>query len=107
MFNTSAIRAAHRGEVFIYPSLAKALVKDFVARLENGKLPAEMDGLTEREREVLTHLAEGASNQDIAEVLNISSNTVARHRENIMRKLNLHSRAALVKYAIRKGLIEP
>jgi len=103
----TAIRAAHRGEVFIYPSLAKALVKDFVARLENGKLPAEMDGLTEREREVLTHLAEGASNQDIAEVLNISSNTVARHRENIMRKLNLHSRAALVKYAIRKGLIEP
>ena len=103
----TAIRAAHRGEVFIYPSLAKALVKDFVARLENGKLPAEMDGLTEREREVLTHLAEGASNQDIADVLNISSNTVARHRENIMRKLNLHSRAALVKYAIRKGLIEP
>ncbi len=102
----TAIRAARRGEVFIYPSLAKVLVKDFVARLENGKLPAEMDGLTEREREVLTHLAEGASNQDIAEVLNISSNTVARHRENIMRKLNLHSRAALVKYAIRKGLIE-
>ncbi len=102
----TAIRAAHRGEVFIYPSLAKALVKDFVARLENGKLPGEMDGLTEREREVLTHLAEGASNQDIADVLNISSNTVARHRENIMRKLNLHSRAALVKYAIRKGLIE-
>ena len=103
----TAIRAAHRGEVFIYPSLAKALVKDFVARLENGKLPAEMDGLTEREREVLTHLAEGAANQTIADVLNISANTVARHRENIMRKLNLHSRAALVKYAIRKGLIEP
>ncbi len=102
----TAIRAAHRGEVFIYPSLAKALVKDFLTRVENGKLPGEMDGLTEREREVLTHLAEGASNQDIADVLNISSNTVARHRENIMRKLNLHSRAELVKYAIRKGLIE-
>ena len=102
----TAIRAAHRGEVFIYPTLAKALVKDFVSRVENGKLPAAMDGLTEREREVLTHLAEGAPNQDIADVLHISSNTVARHRENIMRKLNLHSRSELVKYAIRKGLIE-
>lgn len=102
----TAIRAAHRGEVFLYPSLAKALVKDFVARVENGKAPSMMDGLTEREREVLKHLAEGASNQEIADVLNISVNTVARHRENIMQKLNLHSRAELVKYAIRKGLIE-
>jgi two-component system response regulator NreC len=103
----TAIRAAHRGEVFLYPSLAKALVRDFVARVENGKVPSAMDGLTEREREVLKHLAEGASNQEIADVLGISVNTVARHRENIMQKLNLHSRAELVKYAIRKGLIEP
>jgi DNA-binding NarL/FixJ family response regulator len=66
-----------------------------------------MDGLTPREHEVLTYLAEGASNDEIAGVLNISVNTVMRHRENIMQKLNLHSRAELVKYAIRKGLIEP
>jgi two-component system response regulator NreC len=102
----SAIRSAYRHEVFLYPSLAKALVKDFVTRVDAGKLPSAMDGLTEREREVLTHLAEGASNPDIAGALNISVNTVARHRENIMQKLNLHSRAELVKYAIRKGMIE-
>ncbi|MBI3363240.1 MAG: response regulator transcription factor [Chloroflexi bacterium] len=102
----TAIRAAHRGEVFLHPTMAKALVKDFVSRVENGKAAGVMDGLTDREREVLKHLAEGASNQDIADVLGISANTVARHRENIMQKLNLHSRAELVKYAIRKGLIE-
>ena len=101
----TAIRTAYRGEVFLYPSLAKALVKDFVARSENGKTSSAADGLTDREQEVLLHLAEGASNQEIADVLNISANTVARHRENIMRKLNLHSRTELVKYAIRKGLI--
>ena len=55
---------------------------------------------------MLAHLAEGATNQDIAETLNISPKTVARHRENIMRKLNLHSRSELVKYAIRKGIIK-
>jgi two-component system response regulator NreC len=103
----TAIRAAHHGEVYLYPSLAKALVKDFMARTREGAQIGGADGLTDREREVLTHLAEGASNQDIAGALNISANTVARHRENIMQKLNLHSRAELVKYAIRKGLIEP
>jgi len=103
----TAIRAAHRQEVYVYPSLAKALVKDFVERVADGHAATGLDGLTEREREVLQHLAEGASNSDIAGALNISANTVARHRENIMQKLNLHSRAELVKYAIRKGLIEP
>ena len=65
-----------------------------------------LDGLTGREGEVLTHLAEGSSNDEIAAALVISPNTVERHRENIMRKLNLHSRAELVRYAIRKGIIK-
>ncbi|HUV27658.1 MAG TPA: response regulator transcription factor, partial [Anaerolineales bacterium] len=65
-----------------------------------------LDGLTPREYEVLTLLADGASNTEIAEQLSISPKTVARHRENIMGKLSLHSRAELVKYAIRKGIIE-
>jgi two-component system response regulator NreC len=63
--------------------------------------------LTAREAEVLTLLADGASNAEIAEKLSISPKTVSRHRENIMAKLNLHSRSELVKYAIRKGIIEP
>ena len=62
--------------------------------------------LTDREQEVLTYLAEGANNEEIAASLVISPKTVARHRENIMRKLNLHSRAELVRYAIRKGIIK-
>ena len=62
--------------------------------------------LTDREQEVLTFLAEGVTNEEIATSLVISPKTVARHRENIMRKLNLHSRAELVRYAIRKGIIK-
>jgi two-component system response regulator NreC len=61
--------------------------------------------LTEREREILTHIAEDSTNQAIANQLDISVSTVERHRENIMHKLNLHTRTELVKYAIRKGLI--
>ena len=100
----TAIRAAATGQVYLYPSLAKLLVRDF---LDGGRAPSEESSdLTEREREVLTFLAEGASNEEIAASLVISPKTVARHRENIMRKLNLHSRAELVRYAIRKGIIK-
>lgn len=102
----TAIRAAATGQVYLYPSLAKLLVRDY---LDGGRAGAEQpsSGLTDREQEVLTYLAEGASNEEIAKSLVISPKTVARHRENIMRKLNLHSRAELVRYAIRKGIIKP
>lgn len=103
----NAIEAVHAGEVYIYPSLAKLLVADFLSRANEGSIKATMDGLTPREQEVLSVLAEGLSNDEIAEKLAISRHTVARHRENLMRKLNLHSRSELVKYAIRKGLISP
>ncbi len=101
----TAIRAAATGQVYLYPSLAKLLVRDF---LDGGRAPGEQasSDLTDREQEVLTYLAEGASNEEIAASLVISPKTVARHRENIMRKLNLHSRAELVRYAIRKGIIK-
>ncbi len=103
----TAIRTAAAGEVYLYPSLAKLLVKDYVSGGKEQAAPSVLNDLTEREQEVLAHLADGASNQDIADVLSISHKTVARHRENIMRKLNLHSRTELVKYAIRKGIIHP
>lgn len=102
----TAIRAAAVGEVYLYPSLAKLLVQDFLTQSRT-RPENTLDGLTDREQEVLTLLAEGASNTEIAERLNISPKTVARHRENIMAKLNLHSRSELVKYAIRKGIIQP
>lgn len=103
----TAIRVAAAGEVYLYPSLAKYLVKDYLAQDQQTRMPEALNGLTAREQEVLAHLADGASNIEIGDTLGISPKTVARHRENIMRKLNLHSRTELVKYAIRKGIIEP
>ncbi len=100
----SAIRVVSQGNVFLYPTLAGLLVKDFLQRADAGLAPAAKE-LTPREREVLTYIAEGYTNREIAEALVISVKTVDRHRENIMRKLNLHSRVELVKYAIEKGLI--
>ena len=100
----SAIRVVSRGQVFLYPSVAKMLVKDFVQRGGVDSHPVH-EQLTPREREVLTYIAEGYTNREIAEELHISPKTVDRHRENIMGKLDLHSRVALVKYAIEKGMI--
>jgi two-component system response regulator NreC len=103
----NAIRTIQQGHVYLYPSLATALVGDYLQRAEHdGDEQRSYDELTPRQRQVLTLIAEGLSNSDIAERLDISSKTVARHRENIMARLNLHSRTELVKYAIRKGLAE-
>jgi two-component system, NarL family, response regulator NreC len=102
-----AVRAAASGEVYLYPSLAKLLVTDYLNQEHPAGEKSSLDGLTDREREVLTYLAEGSSNEEIAVSLVISPKTVERHRENIMRKLNLHSRVELVRYAIRKGIIKP
>ncbi len=102
----TAIRAAAAGEVYLYPSMAKLLVRDYLSAERPAEEKANLDGLTDREHEVLTHLAEGSSNEEIAAALVISPKTVERHRENIMRKLNLHSRSELVRYAIRKGIIK-
>jgi two-component system, NarL family, response regulator NreC len=103
----SAIRAAHAGEIYLYPSLAKALVTDFLSRSQVEHDETSLELLTPREQEVLELLAEGFSNDEIADKLVISRHTVARHRENMMRKLGLHNRSELVKYAIRKGIISP
>ncbi|MEK6221119.1 MAG: response regulator transcription factor [Chloroflexota bacterium] len=101
----AAIRVAAQGEVYIYPSLTKLLVKDYL--IQSGNLStAPKTSLTKRENEVLTYLAEGDTNNQIAVLLHISPKTVGRHRENIMEKLNMHSRTELVKYAIRKGIIK-
>jgi two-component system response regulator NreC len=101
-----AIRVTAQGEVYLFPSLAKLLVSDYLTQSNQPKNQATLDGLTPREYEVLTLLADGSSNVEIGEQLSISPKTVSRHRENIMGKLNLHSRAELVKYAIRKGIIQ-
>ena len=100
----TAIRTVHRGEVFLHSSVATVLVRDYLQR-GGGAAEADLSGLTEREREVLTLIAEGLTNKQIGEQLGISPRTVARHRDNITGKLNLSSRAELTRYAIKKNLI--
>lgn len=99
----AAIRAVYQGNVFLHATLARFLMHDVLQR-ENPTAQAE-DVLSNREREVLTLTAEGMTSREIAQRLVISPKTVDRHRENIMAKLNLHSRAELVRYAIERGLL--
>ena len=101
-----AIRLVYQGHVFLYSSMASMLASDYLDRVESGEEGDSLDLITKREREVLVLIGEGRMNKEIAEELSISVKTVERHRENIMNKLNLHSRTELVKYAIRKGLID-
>jgi two-component system response regulator NreC len=101
----AAVRSAQRGEVYLYPSVTKALVADFLRRGATGGDPAG-DGLTDREREILTLIAQGRTTSEIAADLFLSPHTVQSHRDHIMTKLDLHSKAALIKYAISKGLID-
>jgi DNA-binding NarL/FixJ family response regulator len=101
-----ACRAALRGEPFLYPSAIAALVRDFLERAREGR-DAPADPLTPRELQVLKLIAEAHTNDQIAEVLQISRKTVERHRENLMGKLRMRDRVELTRYAIRRGLVEP
>jgi len=103
----SAIREVHRGDVHLYPSIARMLVDDYLMRVRNGEEQTSYDGLTQREREILRYIAEEKQNKDIAKLLAISIRTVQAHRTHLMEKLGAHDRTQLVKYAIRKGIISP
>lgn len=99
----SAVRAVARGDVFLYPSMARRLLSEFLRQTGS-----EVDTgvkLTSREREILKLIADGYSNKDIASKLVISPSTVHSHRTNLMDKLNLSSRHELVQYARRHGMI--
>jgi DNA-binding NarL/FixJ family response regulator len=100
-----AIREVSGGSSFLYPPIAAKLIEDYVRRVRGGEADESPEPLTAREREVLTLIAEGNTNQVIGERLCVSKKTVESHRANIMRKLDLHDVTELVKYAIRKGLI--
>ena len=112
-----AIRAVAAGNVYLQPTLARWLLEDYRRMLQG--LPSDsvstgeptgaakdLDVLSKREKQVLELVAEGFTNIQIGEKLGISPKTVARHRERIMKKLDLHSSTELVKFAIRTGLIE-
>jgi len=99
----TAIRAALAGGSFLSPAISRVVIDDYVRRAEARGQGSNLDLLTSREREVLQLLAEGLSNRQIAEQLNISVKTVETHRSNMMSKLGLSSKTELVKYAFRKG----
>lgn len=97
-----AIEAVQRGEPFLTPEAQQALIKDV---LDGGD--SREEELTPREQEVVTLVAEAHTNKEIAALLALSEKTVENHRANAMRKLGMRDRVELVRYAIRRGLIEP
>ena len=101
----SAIRAVSQGEAFLCPPVAKKVLEGY---LKQPKTMEENEArLTAREIELVSLIAEGKTNKQIADLLYVSVSTVQTHRLNLMRKLDLHDRSQLVRYAIRKGLILP
>ncbi len=100
-----AIKAVHNGKTFFSPEISKMLVEDYVREIRSRGTEDSYDLLTSREREILQLLAERKSNKDIAAALNLSPYTVETHRRNLQEKLNLHSFAELILYAVRKGVI--
>jgi DNA-binding NarL/FixJ family response regulator len=100
-----ALRAAAAGKPFFSPSVTAVLVEDYVGQLRSRGLTDSFHLLTDREREVLQLLAEGRTNKEVAALLDVGLSTVETHRANLMQKLNLHNKAEIVLYAVRKGII--
>jgi DNA-binding NarL/FixJ family response regulator len=101
-----AVRAAMRGEPFLYAGAERALVRDYVQRARAGEELSE-DPLTPREQQIVKLIAESNTNRQIAELLTISEKTVETHRSNILEKLGMRDRVELTRYAIRRGFVEP
>src|SRR5262249_23935678 len=101
-----AIRGVNSGNAFLYPSMTKDLLNDYLKRAEAGQEKSSYDGLTDRERQILKMIADGCTNQQIADLLCLSVKTVQAHRGHLMQKLNRPDGTELAKYAIRKGIIK-
>ena len=100
-----AIQAVSQGKSFFSPKISRILAEDYVRLLKQKGGEDSYELLTAREREILQLLAEGKTNKEVATLLNLSLYTVETHRSRILQKLNLHSSAELVLYAVRKGII--
>ena len=100
-----AIRAVASGKSFFSPAVGGVLAEEYMQQLQERGLTDSYDLLTDREKEVLQALAEGRSNKEVAALLDVGVSTVETHRANLMQKLNLHSTAEIVLYAVRKRLI--
>ncbi len=102
-----AVRSAARGQVYLHPSVARFLLQSFLQRPAREEPGDPYESLTPREREVLSLVAHGLTTQDIADRLSLSANTVHRHRTSLMQKLGFHDRLDLLRYCIRRGLVDP
>jgi two-component system response regulator NreC len=100
-----AIRSVAEGKSFFSPAVSKVLLEDYVKKMQRTGSEDSYDLLTPREREILQLIAEGKSNKDVANLLNLSVYTVETHRANLMEKLKLKSVPELTLYAVRKGII--
>ena len=100
-----AVHAVAGGKSFFSPAVSKVLLDDYVRKLKRSGIEDAYDLLTPREREILQLIAEGKSNKDVANLLNLSVYTVETHRSNIMEKLHLRGLPELILYAVRKGII--
>ena len=101
----NAVHAVAQGKPFFSPAIANTLLADYMRELQQRGLQDSYDLLTEREKEILQLLAEGKSNKDVASMLSLSINTVETYATRILQKLNLHSAAEIVLYAVRKRII--
>jgi DNA-binding NarL/FixJ family response regulator len=100
-----AVRTVREGKSFFSPAVSKMLLEDYVRQLEQRGEEDSYELLTTREREILQLLAEGKSNKDVANVLNLSLYTIETHRSHILQMLGLHTIPDLILYAVRKGII--
>ncbi len=100
-----AVQSVAQGKVFFSPAIATTLLEDYMRQLQQRGLQDSYELLTDREKEILQLLAEGKSNKEVAATLDLSTYTVETHRTHIMQKLNLHSAAEIVLYAVRKKII--
>lgn len=101
----NAIRSVASGQAYLNPSATKRLMGEYMERMRTGEGSGSFEALSDREKEIVSHVAMGYSNKEIAEQLTISVKTVETHKANVMEKLGLKTRPELVKYAMKKGLL--
>ncbi len=101
-----AIREVHQGERYLSPRIAKYVIQGFLENKRDTNQTSPFSKLTRREREILQLIAEGLSTKQIAQNLNISTNTAHVHTNNIMQKINIHNRTDLARFALKEGIVQ-
>ncbi|MDI6728416.1 MAG: response regulator transcription factor [Thermodesulfovibrionales bacterium] len=102
----AALRAINRGELYLHSSITSEVVAGYLGKDRQTMVEDPYEKLTDREKQVLKLIAEGYTHKEVADMLNISTKTVIAHQTNISEKLDIHSRSALIKFAIQRGIIK-